>query len=170
MPPMPARWRCGSTGDERGSEGSVAPSRQGDARRWAADHVLDHSRYAGEISYAIGLGSLAPLAGFLILVGGESVRVFRLIRRIDDHTKISQQHPLPAPLPLAPPVSEQVRPGWKRAFRQEAAKWGILVTMTVFVITLVDRHAEVLAVASFLIGTLLNVPVLNHSTSLDRSS
>jgi len=135
--------------------------------RRATDHLLDHPRYAGEISYAIGLGSLAPLAGFLILVGGEGLRVFRLIRRIDDHAEISQQHPPPVPPPIAHPVSEQVRFGWKRAFRQEAAKWGILVTMTVFVITLEDRHAEVLAVASFLIGTLLNVPILNHSTSLD---
>jgi len=132
--------------------------------------IIDHPRYVGEICYAIGFGSLAPLAGFLVLVGGEVLRVFRLVRGIDDRAQTSQQHPLPVPPPLTPPVSEHVSPRWKTAFRQEAAKWGILVTMTVFVITLEDRHAEVLAVASFLIGMLLNAPILSHSTGRDRSS
>ena len=33
--------------------------------------------------------------------------------------------------------------------------------MIVFVITLKDRHAELLAVASFLIGTLFNVAIIS---------
>jgi hypothetical protein len=133
--------------------------------------ILDHPRYVGEISYAIGLGSVAPLGGFLILVAGEIFRVFRLILRIDDYAPTPQQRPLPAPQTTSSPVSEQqVSPGWKRAFRQEAAKYGILVTVTVLVITLQDRHAEVLAVTSLLVGTLLNAPLLSRSTNFDRSS
>jgi hypothetical protein len=94
--------------------------------------VLENPRYLGELCYAIGLGSLAPFAGFLILVGGEFLRVLRLAGRIDGD-------------------AEDVA-GWKKAFRQEATKWGILLTMITFVITLNDRHAEVLAVASLFVG------------------
>jgi hypothetical protein len=46
--------------------------------------------------------------------------------------------------------------------RQEAVKWGLFVTMVVFVITLKDRLAEVLAAASFLIGLLVNAPIFSH--------
>jgi len=123
--------------------------------------LLRHPEYLGDLCYAIGLGTLAPVAGFLVLVGGEALRVFRLARRMDDHEQNSQ----PQRRPL---VAEQVGPNWKKAFRQEAAKWGILVTMTVFVITLQDRHAEVLAVASFLLGILLNAPSLLYSTRHGR--
>jgi hypothetical protein len=40
---------------------------------------------------------------------------------------------------------------------QGGNKVGILVTMIVFAITLKDRVAEVLAVASFLVGLLFNL-------------
>jgi hypothetical protein len=38
--------------------------------------------------------------------------------------------------------------------------------MVVFVVTLKDRHAEVLAAASFLIGLLLNAPVFSRAPSI----
>ena len=114
-----------------------------------------HPRYLGELCYAIGLGSLVPAAGFVVLVGGEALRVFRLIRR---DAQNSQQ----------PPSAEETNRSWRKAFRQEAAKWGILVTLIVFVITLEDRDAEFLAVASFLVGTLLNLPIVRHSAGADR--
>ena len=123
--------------------------------------ILHRSRYLGDISYAIGLGSLAPVAGFLILVVGESCRVLRLAK-IDGHLRNWREHGLSALPALLPGDAEQRSPGWKKAFRHEAAKWGIFVTMTVFAITLQDRQAEVLALASFLVGVLLNAPSLTH--------
>lgn len=114
-----------------------------------------HRRYLGELCYAIGLGSLVPVAGFVILGGGETLRVFRLIRR---EAQNSQESPLAAAPSLARPGAEETKSSWRKAFRHEAAKWGILVTLIVFVITLEDRYAEFLAVASFLLGTFLNLP------------
>jgi hypothetical protein len=117
--------------------------------------------YLGDLCYAIGLGSLAPLAGFVILVTGEALRVFRLMRRIGGPTR---QDRLLLGRPLVLPVAEEIHPRWGSAFRQEAIKWGLLVTMIVFVITLKDRHAEVLAAASFLVGLLLKAPIFGHSS------
>jgi hypothetical protein len=54
----------------------------------------------------------------------------------------------------------------RKAFRQEAVKWGLFLTTVVFVITLKDRLAEVLAVACFLIGLLLNAPIFSRAPSL----
>jgi hypothetical protein len=96
--------------------------------------------YPGELLYAIGLGSLLPLPGFIILIAGESLRISRLIGRENDQ-------------PTPPPAST-----WSHAFRRETTKWGILVTMIVFSITLKDRHAEILAAISFLAGLLFNLP------------
>jgi hypothetical protein len=124
-----------------------------------------HPRYLGELCYAIGLASLVPLAGFVILVGGEALRVFRLICR---DAANSQQPPLSAPRSLARPA-EEANPSWRKAFRREAVKWGILVTLIVFVITLKDGYAEFLAVASFLVGASFNVPIVSHSTRAGRS-
>ncbi len=100
--------------------------------------------YLGELLYAVGLGSLLPLPGFVILIAGESLRIFRLIRREQD-----QSHP--------PPVI-----GWGRAFRKEAVKWAIFLSMIAFVITLKDRVADLLIASSFLIGLLLNAPFFNR--------
>jgi hypothetical protein len=117
---------------------------------------LRHPRHLGDFSYAIGLGSLAPLWGFVILVVGEALRVLRLIRLDDYRAQNFQQGPVSvAPLP-AHPLAKERDSGWRNAFRQEAVKWGLLLTMIVFVITLRDRLAEVLATSSFLVGLLLN--------------
>jgi hypothetical protein len=56
------------------------------------------------------------------------------------------------------PRKHQASHPWRTAFRKEAVKWGILITMIVFVVTLIDRVAEYLAAASFLIGLLLDPP------------
>ena len=125
-----------------------------------------HPRYLGELCYAIGLGSLVPLAGFVILVGGEALRVFRLIRR---DAQNALQPPLSAPRSLAHPAEDETNPSWRKAFRREAVKWGILVTMIVFVITLKDGYAEFLVVASFLVATSFNVPIIGHATRAGRT-
>ena len=40
--------------------------------------LLNRARYLGEWCYAVGLASLVPLSGFVILVGGEALRILRL--------------------------------------------------------------------------------------------
>jgi protein-S-isoprenylcysteine O-methyltransferase Ste14 len=119
---------------------------------------LRHPRHLGDLSYAIGLGSLAPLCGFVILLIGEALRVLRLIRLHDERTQNFQQDPVSVAPPPAYPAAKKHDSGWRNALRKEAVKWGILLTMIVFVITLRDRLAEVLAASSFLIGLLLNAP------------
>jgi hypothetical protein len=126
---------------------------------------LHRSRYFGDLLYAIGLASLVPLWGFIILVAGEALRVFRLIQREDPRARNFLQHPLPAVSPLIPPAAQESRSRLGKAFRQEAVKWGLSLTMVVFVITLKDRLAEVLAAASFLIGLLLNAPIFSRAPS-----
>jgi len=120
---------------------------------------LRHPRHIGDLVYAIGLGSLAPLWGFVILVAGEGLRVFRVIRREDDHSQS---------LSTPPPLARD--PAWGKAFRQEAIKCGIFLTMIVFLFTLNDRIAEILLGTSFLIGLLANAPVFSRSTGIDPSS
>jgi len=109
-------------------------------------------QYLGELSYAIGLGSLMPLPGFVICVAAESLRILRLTRRV-------------AAQPSEPTSQTQPHRYWGQAFRKEAVKWGILLTMIVFVITLKDRIAEVLAAASFLVGLLLNAPFFKRRST-----
>jgi NADH:ubiquinone oxidoreductase subunit H len=131
---------------------------------------LQRPLFLGDLLYAIGLASLFPLPGFIILVGGEALRVFRRIGRADDHAQSLQQNPWPAPALAACALETESGSSWVMAFRKEAAKWGIFLTMIVFVITLKDRLAEYLAAASFLAGLLLNAPFFSHSPSADESS
>lgn len=97
------------------------------------------SRFVGDFVYAIGLGSLLPIAGFVVLVAGEGVRLFRLALRGD-----------------AAAIESDT--GWGRAIRREAVKWCVVASMIVFVITLRDRVADVLVVVSFVIGLICNAP------------
>lgn len=99
----------------------------------------------GELLYAIGLGALMPLPGFIIVVFGEAFRLLRLARHDNDQP------------PLGSAPQRQTESAWGQAIRRETIKWGILITMIVFVITLKDRHAEILAAASFLAGLLFNL-------------
>jgi hypothetical protein len=108
-------------------------------------------QYLGDFLYAVGFASLEPLWGFVLLVGGEVVRILRLIRRPQDE----------AELLVAPAAAPQVSaPDWSGAFRRQAAKWGIFVSMIIFTITLTDRLVEILACASGLVWAILNLPVL----------
>jgi len=127
---------------------------------------LHRSRYFGDLLYAIGLASLVPLWGFIILVAGETLRVFRLIQREDARTRNLLLPTLPTASPLIHPAAQEFHSGWGRAFRQETVKWGLFLTMVVFVITRKDRLAEVLAAASFLIGLLLNAPIFSRAPNV----
>jgi hypothetical protein len=124
---------------------------------------LDRSRCFGNLLYAIGLASLFPLWGFIILVAGETLRVFRLIQR--DDPRNLPLHMLPTASPLLPSAAQESHAGWGKAFRQETVKWGLFLTMVVFVITLKDRLAELLAAASFLIGLLINASIFRRESS-----
>src|SRR5215469_2722549 len=130
---------------------------------------LRQSRYLGDLIYAVGLASLAPLSGFLILVIGETLRIFRLMQREDAASRYLSQRPTCIVCFLADARRSERRPAWGQAFRQEAVKWGMLITMIVFVITLKDRLAEILAAASFLVGLLLNTRIFRTASSAANS-
>jgi len=124
---------------------------------------LDHSerslpylrlRYLGDFLYAIALGSLVPLSGFCLLVIGEGIRLFRLSRRDGQTVQGPGSESDPA---------KRLPPQWARAFRQEALKWGLFLTMIVFSITLIDRVAEVLIALTILLWAILNVRIFGGS-------
>jgi hypothetical protein len=121
------------------------------------------TRYFGDLLYAIGLASLAPLWGFIILVAAEALRLFRLVQREDARAR--ELHSMPTVSPLISPPAQEFQSRLGKAFRQETVKWGLFLTMVVFVITLKDRLAEVLAAAIFLIGLILNTPIFSRPPS-----
>jgi hypothetical protein len=116
------------------------------------DRALPRSQFFGDVLYAIGLASLFPLTGFVLLVAGETLRLLRLARGADDRA-----------------LERETGSGWGRALRKEAAKLGIAVTMASFSITLTDRLAEYMAAGSFLIGLLLNLSFFSHLPSEGES-
>jgi protein-S-isoprenylcysteine O-methyltransferase Ste14 len=130
---------------------------------------LRYPMYLGTLLYAVGLGSLAPIPGFVILVTGDALLVSRLIRRTDqlERTATSAQaRPrLPRLLPSFRPCfpAKGRSPNWKKAFRQESGKWGLLLTMIIFTIVLIDRVADYLVLASLLLWFLLNLPSFTRS-------
>jgi len=109
---------------------------------------LRYPLYVGRLLYAVGLGSLAPVPGFVILVAGEALLVFRLIRRT-----YARENAVCPSLP-----AQNLAPHWKNALRQESVKWGIFVTMIIFTIVLVDRVADYLVLVSFFLWLFLNLP------------
>ena len=141
-------WACGDARTTRDGEQYRAANR---------------SRYLGEMSYAIGLASLAPLAGFFVLVAGEGLRIVRLVAHKDRSGQYARQRPLPELLQPAKRDGEKIHFRWGEAIRREAVKWGILVTMIVFLTTLDDWHADVLAVVSFVLGNLLNARIFDRA-------
>jgi hypothetical protein len=109
--------------------------------RARAHHLPHRKLYLGEYIYALALASLVPLAGSLILVTGEGLRIFRLLLR-----------------GVEPSVKESLpTPEWRGSLRRESIKWGLFITMIVFTITLRDRVAEILIGTSILFWILLNL-------------
>jgi hypothetical protein len=126
--------------------------------------------FLGDLFYVLGLATLFPLPGLIILVGGEALRIYRQIEHADQQGRSFARQPLPASSPVAPAHENELGPRWGKAFQKEAVKWGILLTMIVFVITLTDRLAEYMIAASFVVGSLLNAPFFSHSSTTDESS
>jgi hypothetical protein len=106
-------------------------------------HHPNYARYAGSLLFTVGLASLVPLPGFIILVGGESILVLRLI--------LLERSPDAAPVSGPAPV-----PSLSSALCLESAKWGIFVAMIAFTMLLVDRVADVLILASLGLWLALN--------------
>jgi len=108
-----------------------------------ANHRSPRTKNAGELLFAIGLASLAPLPGFILLVTGELILNYIL----------AQQE-----VPNFQSPAAQRSPDWTAALRHEAAKWGMFLTMIAFSITLKDRLAEILAALSVLTWVICNLP------------
>jgi hypothetical protein len=130
----------------------------------------------GNLLVALALGSLAPLPGFVMLVAGQVFLDFRLVRRAEDdlHRAAHPQQthpPVPRLLPSFRPClpSKGDAPISKQAFRQESAKWGLFLTMIVFTVLLIDRVAEVLALASLLSGFSSTCPCSPAPSRLSNS-
>jgi hypothetical protein len=102
------------------------------------------TRLLGEWLYAVGLATLLPLSGCILLVSGESIRIVRLA--------IGAQE-LPPPDAGESGRSREHR--WTRAIRRESVKWGIFATMIVFSVCLVDRVADYGILASLFAWALL---------------
>jgi hypothetical protein len=110
-------------------------------RAWTSG--AHRARHLGSFLFIIGIATLAPLAGFILLVVGEGLRILRLEAR--ERLEISRGNaPVPARLRL-----------WPDAVIREAMKWLLVLTMVVFVATTSDRAAEYLAAGSVVLGTAI---------------
>jgi hypothetical protein len=127
-------------------------------------------RDTGEILHAIGLGSLLPLAGFLVLVGGETIRIGRReslrihnAQQCDVSTSEWQEEKA-AELQTLPSHSLPTRSSaWRQAARIHVGAWFAFLSMIVFSATLIDRLAEILFAATLLVSLLV------HWTSYRRA-
>lgn len=90
-------------------------------------------------------GNSDALPGFVIVVVGQAIRILRVMGHTDR--------------------SNPERSGWAHGMRREAAKWGLVVTMIAFSITLIDRQADLMAAASYLVWLLLNLPAQRRAIS-----
>ncbi len=130
------------------------------SRAFARRHSAEHR--AGELLYAAGLASLLPLAGAVFLVLAEAIRLLRLdSAEAQEAMGGSERRPF-LDFACRRQALESLeggsadRPHWGMAVCREADRWGLLFTMIAFSITLIDRLADVLAVASILVWLLVN--------------
>jgi protein-S-isoprenylcysteine O-methyltransferase Ste14 len=128
--------------------------------RLVVDGPYRHVRnplYLGSFLFSLGVGFLASRAGFFFLVAGGAVRVVRLIRREEENLdrargaafrEFVQRVPrfFPAISPRLPAAG--LVPSWGSAFRAESPIWGFFATLIAFAITLRDRVAWSLGLAS----------------------
>ena len=105
-----------------------ARAHSGEVRNSAPRLLVGHWWYSGEFIYAIGLGSLAPPWGFVILVLGEALRLTRLIGR--ESGDVGNLRPGATTIPRWVVVAQRNGSGttWGMAFRREIVKWAILIS------------------------------------------
>lgn len=105
----------------------------------------------GQFFYAVGLASLLPLGGYLLLIVGESIRLLRISFRTQSSVVRDS-----AGARNALTEAVDVKHKWFEAAQPEALKWCLLISMIVFTVTLRDRYADWLICASIVVGGLLN--------------
>jgi hypothetical protein len=96
-------------------------------------------RCLGEILHAIGIGSLLPLSGFILLTCGESIRASRYAKlKMEALAKLRT-------VPEGSRPMQSDRQFWiVRLFLAQPGVCCAFLSMAVFSITLVDRLAEIL--------------------------
>jgi hypothetical protein len=101
---------------------------------------------------ALGVGLLVPLAGTIVLIGGELFLVVRLYVRERENS----------------PTDKSAGRAWRNCFRQAFSKWALAASMLIFTLALRDRIAEIGAAISLAIGLILNPRSLIGSRDAHR--
>jgi hypothetical protein len=114
----------------------IQQASRGDALS-AAHRRLRGAQHLGDLLYAIGLASLAPMWESVLLIGGESMRILRLVRYESALSKDREplEHQSARAINGKP---AEPAPHWGPAFRLQVTKWGVVLTMIIFTITLID--------------------------------
>jgi hypothetical protein len=112
----------------------------------AAESGHWHQMCPARVLSVLAVGLLLPLSGAVTLLVGETVLILRLFS--SDDQRVANSRSLPS----------HSRDSWGRAFRAAASKWGLTVSMILFVWTLQDRLAEIGAVCSMILWLVVNVP------------
>jgi hypothetical protein len=133
------------------------------ARSRGFHRLLTFSKHLGNLLFSIGLASLAPLWGFILLTVGEAVVVLRLIGREEETGAAEGEHPAADGQPIPRRVN-RTGSAWAKAIRRESGKWGLFLTTIVFSLLLHDRLAEILAGLSFAAWIVLNCGSLRLPT------
>ena len=115
----------------------------------------------GEFLQAVGIGSLLPWSGFLLLVSGETILAFldhrRIMRVAAKGTGINFK--------AAPVAHSSVGTEWKDLFRQHAGLLCAFLSMVLFSVTLLDRVADVLFAGTALVSVLTSFKRRKHFTA-----
>lgn len=110
-------------------------------------------RCAGEILHGVGIATLLPVSGCVLLVAGETLRSLRYAR-----LKIQVAHYC-----SGKPAITRLAWSWKGLLLSQVFAWCAFASMLVFSLVLVDRVADVLFAGTMLVGILtrpfLQVPV-----------
>lgn len=99
-------------------------------------------RCVGEILHGIGMATLLPVAGCVLLVAGETLRSLRYARL---KTHIARSRPSLRPMP-------SLAASWKGLLLGQGFAWCAFASMVIFSIVLVDRVADVLFAGTLLVA------------------
>ncbi len=107
------------------------------------------TRRLGGVLYAVGLGTLFPLSGFVLFVLGEFVRISRFESAGSQARELMEGRE-----PMPPDPNRPSGLPWKSVLVHQAAACCAFVSMAVFSVTLVDRQAEYLFAATALVSVV----------------
>ncbi len=133
-----------------------------------------HPWFLGDAIFILGIGVLLNRMGLIVVLVGMAFLDIRLMNREegDLERKLGGGHyrelcklvPRVVPVFRSRIAAGTGGPQWGGALRSEAAHWGYCVMLIVFAITLRDAVAWILAGASLLIWSALNVrEIMQHS-------